>query len=106
MTESVGSIGEEAAKLLAAAEEWMRGARERVGSAVVDLGTAHQGPECQICPLCQLLALLRSTKPETFEHLVDAYGSLLLALKSAVDAHERSWSRRRSGTPVEHIDIG
>ena len=39
------------------------------------------------------------------EHLTDAAGSLVAALRTAIDAHEREWAARRS-TGVEHIDIG
>ena len=43
--------------------------------------------ECTLCPFCQLLALVRSAKPETFAHLLDASASLTAALRSVVDAH-------------------
>lgn len=103
MTEAVGSLGEEASRLLGAAEEWMRGARERVGGAVGDLG-AHPGPECQVCPVCQLLAVLRTASPEMFEHLVAASASLVAAARAALDAHDRNGARRRDAH-VERIDI-
>lgn len=43
-----GSVGEEAARLLEAARDWLHGAVDPAA-----------GPECRYCPLCQLLALLR-----------------------------------------------
>jgi hypothetical protein len=61
--------------------------------------------ECQLCPVCQLIGLLRATRPEVAEHLADAAASLLAAVRAAVVAHEREWSSRR-GAPVERIDIG
>ena len=76
MTEPVGSVGEEAAKLLAAAQEW---ARLRVPAE----GHAG-GAECQVCPFCQGVALLRQVKPETVDHLLAAAGSLVSALRSTV----------------------
>lgn len=115
----VGSLGEEAGKLLGAVEEWLRGARERGGvpdgeergdGSAYDVfaqheGQRHVGPECLICPICQLLALARSARPEAFEHVVDAVGSLLLAVRSVVEEHERSWSQRRRPSTVERITI-
>ena len=29
-----------------------------------------QAPECQLCPLCQAMAALRSARPEAVEHLL------------------------------------
>ena len=97
MSEAVGSLGEEAAKLFGAAEEWWR---EHAPSL-----SLHQGPECVICPVCQGLSLLRGTSPETFEHLTDAVTSLMMAVKSAVESQEHLWAHRHADVPVEHIDI-
>jgi hypothetical protein len=88
-------MAEEAAKLFAVAQEWLRAH-----------APAHAGPECAICPLCQGLAVVREAQPEVFEHLAAAATSLLLAAKAAVEAQERAWPRRRGGdVPVERIDI-
>lgn len=95
MTEAVGSLGEEAAKLFGAAEEWWR----EHGPAM------HQGPECVVCPVCQGLALLRGTSPEVFEHLSNAVASLLLAVKAGVEAQENLFARQHPDVPVERIDI-
>ena len=55
-----GPLAEEAVRLVEAIGEWARGAVGDVaGSATVS------GPECQICPVCQLLALVRRAQPET-----------------------------------------
>lgn len=97
MSEATGSLGEEAAKLLGAAEEWWR---EHAPSLAV-----HQGPECVICPVCQGLSLVRGASPDVFEHLTTAVTSLLLAVKSAVEAQEVHWARKRADVPVERIDI-
>jgi hypothetical protein len=79
MPEAVGSAGEEAARLLAAVQDW---ARARFDSEHLATG----GAECQVCPVCQGIALLRQVKPETAEHLLDAAASFVAALKSAVAA--------------------
>ncbi len=95
MTEAAGTLAEEAAKLLGAAEEWWR--------AHAPAAPAHAETECRICPFCQVVAAVR--QPEVVEHLATAGTALLLALKAAVEAQERAWPRRRTDIPVERIDI-
>ncbi len=95
----LGTAAEEAARLFEALQEWAR----RTGAGASE-HMATGSPECQLCPVCQLLSLVRSAQPEVFAHLSDASASLLSALRAAMDAHERDWAARR-GT-VEHIDIG
>ncbi|MGB8652727.1 MAG: hypothetical protein WCD35_18920 [Mycobacteriales bacterium] len=95
MTETVGSAAEEAAKLLAAVQEWTR---TRFDSAHFATG----GSECQVCPVCQAVAALRQVKPETVEHLLDAAASLVAALKSTVGTHPQPPG---GGGRVQHIDV-
>ena len=102
--DNLGSVGEEAARLFAAFESWVKDAAGGA-SAVMDSHIATGAAECQLCPVCRMISMLRGTRPEVFEHLVDATASMLAAVRAAVDAHEHSWSSRR-GSPVEHIDIG
>ena len=98
VTEAVGSLADEAARLFGAAEEWWR---EHVPG-----GPEHMGPECVVCPFCQVLSVVRTAQPELFEHLSEAAASLLAAVKIAVEAQERAWPRRRpGGVPVERIDV-
>jgi hypothetical protein len=96
----VGSISEEASKLFEAVGAWARGAGE-----TVDEHLATGSAECTICPLCQLISAVRGTRPDVVEHLADAAGSLVAALRAMVDAHEHAWSGR-TAAPVERIDIG
>jgi hypothetical protein len=74
----VGSAAEEAARLFAAAEEWLRA---RTGGLDPD---GPHGAECAVCPLCQGIAAVRSVRPETVEHLLDATASFVAALRSTV----------------------
>jgi hypothetical protein len=41
----------------------------------------HDGPECRICPVCQLLSALRQVRPEAVEHLVRASAEFGAALR-------------------------
>jgi hypothetical protein len=103
-SDGIGSVAEEAARLFAAFESWVKDAAGGA-TTLVDAHVANGSAECQLCPVCRLISLLRGTRPEVFEHLVDATTSMLAAMRAAMDAHERSWSSRRH-SPVQHIDIG
>lgn len=94
---SPGPIAEEAARLVEALTEWARGA---VGD--ISMPPVGGGAECQICPVCQLLALLRRTQPETFGHLADASASMVAALRTVVERHDHG---ARRGTGVERINL-
>jgi hypothetical protein len=108
----VGSAAEEASRLFEAVQEWARrtagppGPEGPAGHEEHGLGEriATGSPECQLCPLCQLIGLLRGSRPEIMLHLADAAGSLLSAVRVAIDAHEREWSARQP-SDVERIDI-
>jgi Family of unknown function (DUF5304) len=92
-----GPLAEEAARLVEAISEW---ARNAVGDASVP--GVGGGAECQVCPFCQLLALVRRTQPETFGHLADASTSMVAALRTVVERHDHAESPK-SG--VERIDL-
>ncbi len=95
VTDHVGSAAEEAARLLAALQDW---ARTRFDGEHLATGAS----ECQICPVCQAVAVLRQVKPETVEHLLDAAASFVAALKSSVSSHP---TPPGGGSRVQHIDI-
>lgn len=95
MTDDVGSAADEAAKLLAAVQDW---ARTRFDGEHLATGSS----ECQVCPVCQAVAALRQVKPETVEHLLDAAASFVAALKSTVATPPTTPD---GGPRVQHIDI-
>ena len=94
----VGSAAEEAARLLAAAEEWVR---NHTGGHLDGLATG--APECTVCPLCQGIAAVRGVRPETVEHLLDAAASFVAALKTTVTGTAGPGPARRPD--VQHIDV-
>jgi hypothetical protein len=96
VTDGVGTPAEEALKLLHAAQEW---ARHRFDAEHLATGSA----ECQVCPVCQSVALLRQVRPETVEHLLDATASFVAALKTAVTGPHPTPSG--PAPRVQHIDI-
>ena len=90
MTEAVGTLAEEAAKLLGAAETWWR-----------EHAPDRTGPECRVCPFCQVLSVVRGSQPELFERLSEAVLSVVGTLK----AEQPERAAHRDEVPVEHIDI-
>ncbi|MFZ0325567.1 MAG: DUF5304 family protein [Actinomycetes bacterium] len=90
--EPLGSAAEEAARLADAVGSWLSD------------HLADGSDSCSICPLCQLISVLRDTQPEIAEHLGRAGESLVAALRATVEAHERSWASPGSPT-VQHITI-
>ncbi len=108
-----GSLAEEAARLAAAAQEWLRtatgpaagpgsatGPADRPGDAA---GPVDATGPCRYCPVCQLAAALRDGHPE----LVDRVGELTAALLAAVHAAFES-ATAPSGSPrspVQHIRV-
>jgi hypothetical protein len=107
---AAGSVADEAARLLEAVQQWAAAHEHeqpgpgQPGSAEAAAGP-HLGPECRYCPVCQLIAIVRGTRPDVAAHLAEAAAGLLEAVRSAVVAHERTWAAR-PGRPVERIDIG
>lgn len=97
MTTAPGSVGDEAAKLVEALSEWARGA------AGGELPLATGSEECTLCPLCQMIALARRARPETFTHLADAATAFLAAVRTVVETHDHVRNNGRSG--VERIDL-
>jgi hypothetical protein len=97
VTQPLGSAAEEALKLLTAVQEW---ARTRFDGEHLATGAS----ECQVCPLCQGIALLRQVKPETAEHLLDAAASFVAAMKSALSQGHPP-STPAGGPRVTPIDI-
>ena len=97
---TVGSLAEEAAKLLAAAEAW---ARDKAGGLRDTDHLATGSPPCTVCPLCQLVGAARSVRPDAVEHLLDAAASLVAALRSTVAVPDEPARSGERG--VQRIDI-
>lgn len=116
--DGVGSLADEAQKLLDAAAVWLAersaGATEKVRALAeeLDSGLAVDAPECRYCPLCQLIALLRGERPELTARLVEIGTALLLAVRSTVDtggdghAHaDSSADPERAARKVQQINV-
>lgn len=115
----VGSLGDEAAKLLGALSGW---AREHAGEASEGLSglaaqaaaSAHDlsehldtgAAECTVCPVCRTVHAVRQLSPEVKAHLGSAMASLAHAAAAMMaTADERADEDAGTGR-VEHIDLG
>jgi hypothetical protein len=104
--EPVGSVAEEAAKLLGALSGWAREHGDGV-TAMAD-SMSHElhdhlatgSPECAWCPVCRTVATIRQASPEVRAHLASAASSLMMAVSGMMASH----SAGRDGT-VERIDL-
>ena len=113
--EPVGSVGEEASKLLGALSDWARDqGTDAAGSAVgaagafahavkdVNAHIATGSEDCRYCPVCQVIHVVRQTSPEVRTHLSLAASSLMHAaaglLATRTEAQQKS-------PPVERIDL-
>jgi hypothetical protein len=86
-----GLLAEELARLL---DAWQQGLR------------VQAGPDCRSCPVCQLVTLVRRTRPEVFDHLVNVVGELAAAVRLAAGQPETApMPGCRSRAPVERIDV-
>lgn len=74
----VGSVGEETAKLLGALADW---AKDQSGAwaGQIDAHIATGAAECQYCPICRTVHVLREASPEVKAQLATAASSFLQA---------------------------
>jgi hypothetical protein len=103
-----GPLGEEAVRLVEALSQWIgsqwAGAQWARGGA--DLPLANDSAECRVCPFCQLLSVVRHTRPEVFGHLTDASSSFVAAVRAAVESHAEHAGTGAGGRGgVERIDL-
>lgn len=100
--EPVGSVAEEAAKLLGALTGWAKEHGEGLSSVADELHDhlATGSPECTWCPMCRTVAVIRHTSPEVRAHLAGAASSLMLALSGMMATSPSSADER-----VERIDL-
>lgn len=94
-SDEVGTVGEEAAKLLGALSGW---AKDHAGDGHIDTGA----PECTYCPICKTVHVLRQASPEVRAQLTTAASSLISAFAQMM-ATPVPEDRTRGG--VQHIDL-
>ncbi|MXG90788.1 hypothetical protein [Nocardioides flavescens] len=110
--EQVGSVGEEAAKLLGVLQDWasghVGGPDEARPEDVPGPGRfPTDAPECHWCPVCRTVHAVRTASPEVKAQLATAGQALLQAaagLLTAATQAQPGADARRSGT-VQRIDL-
>jgi hypothetical protein len=115
--DEVGSVSEEAAKLLSALQDWAKesghshaaAASQVAGGLAASVkdfseGVGH-GPDCKYCPICQVINAVRETSPEVKQHLAVAADSLLQAVQGMLSTQVPDGHQPRRDAPVEKIDL-
>ncbi len=112
----IGSLGDEAAKLLGALSGWAREHAGEAGEGMSGFAThaaasAHEvndhlatgAAECTVCPVCRTVNAVRQLSPEVRTHLATAMTSLAQAAAAIMATADSRTDRDGS---VEHIDVG
>jgi hypothetical protein len=94
--EPVGSVGDEAAKLLGALADWAGDHAREVNDHI-----ATGDAECLYCPICRTVHAVRQASPEVKAQLVTAASTFLQA---AADLLATSTSPEPPSR-VQHIDL-
>lgn len=114
MSEPVGSVSEEMAKLMAALQS-------RFGDATAEQAAEHEAhsgddqpaedgerlesAECRWCPVCHGIRYARSLSPEVREHLGAAAVSMGLAVKALLDSAGDAGPDKSGDSPLEKISV-
>jgi hypothetical protein len=114
----VGTLAEEATKLLLALQGWAKESGSDYAGAAADAAThvhaaasginehiATGGEDCRYCPVCQVISAVRGTSPEVKEHLSAAATSVLAAVSGLMETRLPDRSRRAPEEPLEKIDL-
>ena len=119
--EGVGSVSEEAAKLLSALQGWAKETGGDYADATdaaaagaasvlhrIDEHVATGGADCRYCPVCQVISVVRSTSPEVRDHLATAATSLMHAAAGMLATQvpeQKPGQQQGSSGPVQKIDL-
>lgn len=122
--DELGSVGDEAAKLLEALSGWAKEQGGEMGQGLAGLGAlaghaastfsevnehlATGSAECTYCPVCRAVNAIRQTSPEVRTHLATAGSALLQAgaqmLATAVPEPEESGTARSRNVEPIRLD--
>ncbi len=117
--ESVGSVTEEAMKLLGALSGWAKDQGAGTGQGFADMAAsaaqaaqqvnehlATGSADCTYCPVCRTVHAIRELSPEVKTHLAVAGANLLQAASALLATAVPDASTRPSApADVEHIPV-
>ena len=118
-SESVGSVGEEAIKLLSALQGWARDSGSDYAAATAEVVSeaassfhslnehiATGGKDCKYCPICRVISTVRETSPEVKQHLSSAATSFMHAMSGLMATQKSDQARKPDpDAAMEHIDL-
>jgi hypothetical protein len=117
-SDPVGSVADEATKLLRALQGWAQdngsayadatasaaaGAASTLHGVTEHVATGSE--ECRYCPVCQVISAVRGTPPEVRQHLAAAATSLMHAAAGVLATPVPGQSAARRDESMEKIDI-
>lgn len=73
-------LADEVVRLIGGVQDWARRTFTEAAAST------HTGPECQWCPLCQFLAVLKGDRPDVTERVAEAGTAMLTALRAVVES--------------------
>ena len=91
-------FADEAIKLIGAVQEW---ARQNFPAGP----DGHMGAECQWCPLCQFMSVVRGERPEVTARVAEAGTAVATALRALMDAASAKPDEPQQPR-VQRIDLG
>lgn len=112
--ETVGTVSEEAERLLGVLAGWAKEHGEDLASGLSESAhhwagsvrdQAADGTSCRWCPVCRAADAVRNLNPEVRTHLTVAATSLLQAAAAALDTPTPPERGRRADEGVERIDL-
>lgn len=77
-----GPLAAEALRLVSSMHDWAQGWAERGHGEPSD---AHASSDCQWCPLCQFVAVLRGERPDITERVAEAGTAITVVLRALVE---------------------
>jgi hypothetical protein len=92
-------LAEEAVKVIGAVQEW---ARQNFPAGP----DGHMGAECQWCPLCQFMSVVRGERPEVTARVAEAGTALATAFRALMDASAAKPDTAQQQPRVQRIDLG
>lgn len=104
----VGSVAEEAVKLLGALSDWAKDTGHQMGHGAglgLDEHLATGAAECTYCPICRTVHAVRQLSPEVRAQLAVAGNALLQAAAGLLASATADHQDRRQDGSVAHIDL-
>lgn len=91
-------LEDEARRLAHALQDW---ASRQFPAEQAHLHVATGAPECQWCPVCRIISVLRGDHPEVSDRLVEAGTAVLAAVRTLLDAAATAGATAGAAPPTD-----